>query len=242
LQAKNRYDDDVERVQREPYVTNLRHPRSGEMKFELEDPYQHRLAFQRFRLEELAEGLGVQDHELLPSDDEPDVLPDGGSRTQYFWSGEDGIAYHTEVGEDMVDPFFSSVDEAERYLERKADQHGKQRYEGLVLRKSGNQKVEEATEVLTEQSGLDQFAPDGGFDWRRVLTEYWHDLKEFEGRHPPRYVDPGKPVDHDSVDYFPHLHFQKGIHDVVGSHEQYEDLMGSVRWQEYGVDPVIEDE
>ena len=86
-----------------------------------------------------------------------ELRPDGGSRTQYYWSGEDGVIYHTETEGEMVDPFFSSAEEAENYLESLADRHGKDQYEGLVLRKSGNRKVEEATEVLTEQSGLSDF-------------------------------------------------------------------------------------
>ncbi|WP_248896103.1 hypothetical protein [Haloplanus halobius] len=85
---------------------------------------------------------------------EQEILPDGGSRTQYYWSGEEGIVYHTDAGDEMVDPFFGSIEEAEHYLENLADRHGKEQYIGLVLRKSGNRKVEEATEVLTEQSGL----------------------------------------------------------------------------------------
>lgn len=85
---------------------------------------------------------------------EDELLPDGGSRTQYYWSGEDGVVYHTETEGEMVDPFFGSVEEAENYLESLADIHGKEQYDGLVLRKSGNRKVEEATEVLTEQAGL----------------------------------------------------------------------------------------
>lgn len=86
-----------------------------------------------------------------------EVLSDGGSRTQYYWSGDEGVVYHTEAGEDLVDPFFDSVKEAEQYLESLADRHGKERYTGMVLRKSGNRKVEEATEVLTEQSGLTEW-------------------------------------------------------------------------------------
>ena len=85
---------------------------------------------------------------------EEDVLTDGGNRTQYYWSGENGIVYHTETGDEMADPFFDSIEQAERYLENIADRHGKEQYDGLVLRKSGNRKVMEATEVLTEQSGL----------------------------------------------------------------------------------------
>jgi len=85
---------------------------------------------------------------------EEELLPDGGSRTQYYWSGEDGVVYHTESGDELVDPFFGSIEKAERYLENLADLHGEKQYTGMVLRKSGNRKVEEATEVLTEQSGL----------------------------------------------------------------------------------------
>jgi len=90
-----------------------------------------------------------------------ELRPDGGSRTQYYWSGEDGILYHTEKEEDMVIPFFNTVDDAEHFLENQADQYGKDRYQGLVLRKTGNRKVEEATDVLTDQSGLMDFASDG---------------------------------------------------------------------------------
>lgn len=86
-----------------------------------------------------------------------EVLSDGGSRTQYYWSGDKGVVYHTEAGEDLVDPFFGSVEEAEQYLESLADRHGKERYTGMVLRESGDRKVEEATEVLTEQSGLTEW-------------------------------------------------------------------------------------
>jgi hypothetical protein len=46
------------------------------------------------------------------------------------------------------------MEATENYLENLADLHGKELYDGLVLRKSGNRKVEEATEVLTQQAGL----------------------------------------------------------------------------------------
>jgi len=72
---------------------------------------------------------------------EEEILPDGGSRTQYYWSGDDGVVYHTESGEELVDPFFGSVEEAEHYLENLADLHGKEQYTGMVLRKSGHSKV-----------------------------------------------------------------------------------------------------
>ena len=57
----------------------------------------------------------------------------------------------------MVIPFFNTVDDAEQFLENQANQYGKERYQGLVLRKTGNRKVEESTDVLTEQSGLADF-------------------------------------------------------------------------------------
>jgi len=121
---------------------------SGELRFELENYFP-----------EAHYEMAIDQAFRRSAKDE--LLTDGGQRTQYFWSGEEGIAYHTEIGEDMVDPFFDSISQAERYLERQADKHGKEKYEGLVLRKSGNQKVEEATEVLTTQEGLDFFT-DGG--------------------------------------------------------------------------------
>ena len=113
---------------------------SGELRFELENyfPEAHYKRAVDKAFEEEAEEL----------------VPDGGSMTQYYWSGEDGIVYHTETDGGMVDPFFNNIEEAEQYLETLADTNGKNRYEGLVLRKSGNRKVLEATEVLTEQSGL----------------------------------------------------------------------------------------
>ena len=126
-----------------PYWLNLRGGTtfSGEFRFELENyfPEAHYKQAVDKAFEEEAE---------------KEILPDGGSLTQYYWSGEDGIVYHTETDGEMVDPFFNTVDEAEQYLETLADTHGRSRYEGLVLRKSGNRKVMEATDVLTEQSGL----------------------------------------------------------------------------------------
>jgi len=125
---------------------------------ELEDPYQHKTAFQRFRLQDLAEDLGLEDHEFIPSDDEPDVLPDG------------------------------------------------------------------------------------GLDWKDVSHEYWSELKEFDRRHPPRYVDPHTPSEQDSVDYFPHRHFQEAVRDAAGSQELYREVMDAVRFQEYGVGAVLDSE
>ena len=83
---------------------------------------------------------------------EKELVPDGG-RAKYYWSGEQGLIYHTESTE-FVDPFFNTISEAERFLETQANQNGKEPYNGLVLRRTSNQKMKEATDVLTEQSGL----------------------------------------------------------------------------------------
>jgi len=83
---------------------------------------------------------------------EKELVPDGG-RAQYYWSGEQGLIYHTESTE-FVDPFFNTISEAERFLETQANQNGREPYNGLVLRRTSNQKMKEATDVLTEQSGL----------------------------------------------------------------------------------------
>lgn len=117
---------------------------SGELRFELENHFpetHYKEAIDQAFQEETRE----------------EIRSDGGSRTQYYWSGEDGILYHTEKEEDVVIPFFNTVDDAEQFLENQADQYGKQRYQGLVLRKTGNRKVEEATDVLTNQSGISDF-------------------------------------------------------------------------------------
>ncbi|SEO99495.1 hypothetical protein SAMN05216388_102623 [Halorientalis persicus] len=75
-------------------------------------------------------------------------------REQYYWSGSNGVLTHTKFGEDMANPFFDTEEEAKNFLERKAEAHGEERYKGMVLRKTGNDKVLEATQVLTDQAGL----------------------------------------------------------------------------------------
>jgi len=62
--------------------------------------------------------------------------------------------YHTEAGDELVDPFFDTIEEAEQFLQNQAEQHGQEMYQGMVLRRAGNMKMKEATDVLTEQAGL----------------------------------------------------------------------------------------
>jgi len=48
--------------------------------------------------------------------------------------------YHTESADELVDPFFGSVEEAEQYLENLADLHGKEQYTRMILRKIWEQQ------------------------------------------------------------------------------------------------------
>lgn len=83
---------------------------------------------------------------------------DGRRSTVYYWLNPDtGAAlYHTEVNGEEANPFFGSVSEAEQYLEKLGNDQP-ERYEGLSLYKAKVQKVEDAVEVLTDQSGIDEF-------------------------------------------------------------------------------------
>lgn len=92
---------------------------------------------------------------------------DGGSSTRYVWFDPDteAVLYHTGVNDDAADPFFTSIDAADRYLEQRADQGEQERYERLSLYKVRMRKEKDALDVLLDQSGLDdfeRFAPDGG--------------------------------------------------------------------------------
>lgn len=83
-------------------------------------------------------------------------------RKQYYWakSVDDehtGVLYHTEFNTEFVDPFFDSEEEADRYLERLAEENGQEQYQGAVLRDDRGRKVKEAVEVLMDQSGIQDF-------------------------------------------------------------------------------------
>lgn len=95
------------------------------------------------------------------------MVPDGGKRytdTQYAWYNPDTSSYlfHTEANDEYADPFFEEEEDARNYLERLAEAGTKQEYENLSLHKLKSKKIGEAVEVLTDQAGLQDFAPDGG--------------------------------------------------------------------------------
>lgn len=104
---------------------------------------------------------------------EPTIVPDGGysdlhsdtgRATVYYWYDPEtgAVLEHTGVNDEETVPFFGSEETAQDYLEKRAETGGKDRYEGLSLYKARTQKVGDAVDVLTDQSGIDDFAPDGG--------------------------------------------------------------------------------
>jgi hypothetical protein len=85
--------------------------------------------------------------------------------TVYYWlDPRTGAAlYHTTAYEDEVNPFFGTVEEAEAFLEQQAATGESERYEALSLYQARTRKVADATDVLTDQAGIEDFLPDGGY-------------------------------------------------------------------------------
>jgi hypothetical protein len=108
-----------------------------------------------------------------------EFAPDGGydtlhsgqkQATVYYWlDPRTGAAlYHTSAYEDEANPFFGTVEEAEKFLERQAAAaDDAERYETLSLYQARTRKVADATDVLTEQAGIGDFVPDGGYQIER---------------------------------------------------------------------------
>jgi hypothetical protein len=99
-------------------------------------------------------------NELLPDGGSSDLHSDGRRSTVYYWLNPDtGAAlYHTQVNGDEANPFFGSEQRAEQYLENRAEDN-QGRYEDLSLYKARVDKVGDAVDVLTDQSGLADFSP-----------------------------------------------------------------------------------
>lgn len=144
---------------RKPYWLTLRHPRDGAMQWDLWNyaPLAH---YDR-AIEQTRERL------------ESEVRTDGGygdlhqgttRSTVYYWLDPDtGAALeHTGVNEERTVPFFPDEGSAEAYLERRAASEGDEQYENLSLYKARTRKVGDAVDVLTDQSGIEDFVPDGG--------------------------------------------------------------------------------
>lgn len=106
--------------------------------------------------------------ELAEDRVEPDggtasIHTDGRRSTAYYWVNPDtGAAlYHSAFNGDEANPFFASAGEAEQFLERRAEDGDQDRYEGMSLYKATVSKVEDGVEVLLDQSGINDFVPDG---------------------------------------------------------------------------------
>lgn len=146
--------------EKKPYWLTFRHPRNGEMHYELWNyfPGGHY---------ELAIDAALDLHtmqlaqEEIDHNEDHDLLPDGGryTDTAYAWFDPDtgGLLYHTEANSEFADPFFEEEESARDFLERQADLNGNESYENLSLQKFKAKKIGEAVEILTDQSGLADF-------------------------------------------------------------------------------------
>jgi hypothetical protein len=171
---QNQRDQVKEEAQMEPYIPNLRNPWDDEMQIQLEDPAPHQIFFYNQAIEELAEELGYES-------EDSELIPDGGRPRKYFftWMTENGnLLYEAGVNGDGADVLYESVEDAEDGLQRLIDSNPEEedRYRKSNLYKIKRMdKVMEGVEVMTEQSGLDSFAPDGGY---RMPEEYDRSLSE----------------------------------------------------------------
>ncbi|WP_273837014.1 hypothetical protein [Halococcus sp. PRR34] len=82
--------------------------------------------------------------------------------TVYYWLDSDtGAAlYHTGVNEETTIPFFGDVGAAETYLEQRAESGEEEQYGQYSLYEARTKKVGDAVDVLTDQSGIEDFFAD----------------------------------------------------------------------------------
>jgi hypothetical protein len=103
-----------------------------------------------------------------------DLEPDGGvadlhrgeqRATVYYWLDPrtGATLYHTSAYDDEANPFFGTVEEAEAFFDQQAEAaDDSERYAAMSLYKAQTRKIEDATAVLTDQAGIQDFMPDGG--------------------------------------------------------------------------------
>ena len=65
---------------------------------------------------------------------------------RYVWFDPDteAVLYHTGINDDATNPFFTNIDEADRFLEQRTDQGEQEWYERLSLYKIRMRKEKEA--------------------------------------------------------------------------------------------------
>lgn len=87
------------------------------------------------------------------------------TKTLYAWYDPDTETYlsHGEIDEGFAQPFFENEEGARQFLDhRSREVDDKSCFEGLPLQKLRAKKIGEVVEVLTDQSGIEDFVPDGG--------------------------------------------------------------------------------
>lgn len=160
-----------------PYVLNWRNPWDGEAGFYKEDPAPHQVFFYNEAIEDLAEELGYDTEDT-------ELIPDGGRPRKYFftWMTENGnLLYEAGVNGDSADVFYESENEAEQALENLIDSNPgeEERYRKSNLYKVKRMdKVMEGVEVMTEQQGLGDFVPDGGYQLEEGFDQSLSELAE----------------------------------------------------------------
>jgi hypothetical protein len=156
LEAEREYIADYV-VHRKPYWLTLRHPRDGEMQWDLWNyaPLAH---YDRA----IAETWERLDREVRTDGGYSDLHRGTTRSTVYYWLDPDtGAALeHTGVNEEETAPFFPDEESAEDYLERRAETESDGSFENLSLYKARTRKVGDAVDVLTDQSGIEDFVPD----------------------------------------------------------------------------------
>lgn len=149
----NEYVEQKQYVEDEkPYWLSLRHPRREEMQWDLFNyfPEAHY---------EMAVDQALMDQVLEPDGGTTNNLhrDDRRSKVYYWLNPETGAAlYHTEAHGEEANPFFGSANEAEQFLEKHAE-NDSERYKGMSLYQARTKKVEDAVEVLLDQSGINDF-------------------------------------------------------------------------------------
>jgi hypothetical protein len=160
-----RYEERKQYVQDEkPYWMNLRNPYDGELQWELNNYFPD--FHYRKAVEEADYHLDTEAGQELRTDGGYSDLHNGKRTSKvYYWVDPDtGAALeHTGVNDEQTIPFFPDEETAKEYLEHRADGGGKEQYEGLSLYEARAKKVGDAVDVLTDQSGIEDFVPDGGY-------------------------------------------------------------------------------
>jgi hypothetical protein len=149
----------------------VQQPRDGELQFETFSyvPEDHfRTAYDRLTAQDVESDGGYSD------------LHSGTTRvTVYYWYDPDtgAVLEHTGVNDEQTVPFFPDEAAAHDYLEHRDDAVEEDQYDGLSLYKARTRKVGDAVDVLTDQSGIDEFVPDGGLqidDPERDQVWFWY--------------------------------------------------------------------